>query len=107
MKESDRILERQHRVGVLSGPNRVTDRPVHVAAKGGGVEVACQVRQNLGGIASVQRLDRFPYRAVQAPPLAVAKLVVQRHADQGVGELVAVGGGLFEDAGIQRFIDGL
>src|SRR5881227_1382607 len=83
----------------LRGPNRIVDRLLHLADRGGLAEVVGELGQmalepsRVGGI---EILERLGYAAVESRALRSAQLLVERLANEGVGEAVAAGGRLGE-----------
>ena len=103
-----RVLVRELRHAVARGAERDLDRGRRVAARRGREPVGRELAE-AARVVPVERLERVGDRAVQPHPPGEAELLVDRLADERVGEAVAAGprAVLADELRRGRLLDGL
>ena len=89
-RQVDDLVVGQPRLGLLGGAQRVGDRALDLLGPGGG-EVAGELGQVRVDRVAVARLDRLADPAVEARAAGRGQVVLERLAQQRVGERVAPG----------------
>ncbi len=85
------LLVRKSPLVPFCGAQRVLDRLVQIATRGGLAEVVGELTEMRFELGRVERLDHLRDAAVQAQATRGADLLVERLADQRVGEAVRPG----------------